>query len=186
MDLLALGALRAAAERGLRVPQDLTITGYDDIPQAAAAGLTTVNQPHTDKGRIAGELYLSHRAGDPPRRRILPTHVSVRGSSGLRHRPGTDPRLAEPSPAGPPWPRTGAGPSVLYVLEVSSGVPYAFEAPNGKPLEAGFTAQPPSSSGLGRCPFKAVARVRIPLGVHGSRIGYGLRESVPRPRSAVG
>lgn len=82
MDLLALGALRAAAERGLRVPQDLTITGYDDIPQAAAADLTTVNQPHTDKGRIAGELYLSHRAGDPPRRRILPTHVTVRGSSG--------------------------------------------------------------------------------------------------------
>lgn len=82
MDLLALGALGAAAERALRVPDDLTITGYDDIPQAAAAGLTTVNQPHTDKGRIAGELYLSHRAGDPPRRRILPTHVSVRGSSG--------------------------------------------------------------------------------------------------------
>jgi hypothetical protein len=51
------------------------------------------------------------------------------------------------------------------VLEVSFGVPYAFEAPNGQPLEAGFKAQPPSSSGLGRRPFKAVARVRIPLGV---------------------
>ena len=56
-------------------------------------------------------------------------------------------------------------------------MPYAFQAPNGKPLEAGFTAQPPSSSGLGRCPFKAVARVRIPLGVRGSRNDYGHDES---------
>ena len=82
MDLLALGALRAAADRGLSVPRDLTITGYDDIPQAAAAGLTTVSQPLTDKGRIAGELYLSHRPGDPPRRRILPTRVQARATSG--------------------------------------------------------------------------------------------------------
>ena len=82
MDVMALGALQAARERGLQVPADLTITGYDDIPQAAAAGLTTVSQPLTDKGRIAGELYLSHRPGGAPRRRVLPTHVKVRGTSG--------------------------------------------------------------------------------------------------------
>jgi DNA-binding LacI/PurR family transcriptional regulator len=82
MDVLALGALTAARERGLSVPGDLTITGYDDIPQAAAAGLTTVNQPLIDKGRIAGELYLSHRPGTPPRRRILPTRVQARATSG--------------------------------------------------------------------------------------------------------
>src|SRR6185436_11332453 len=82
MDVLALGALTAARERGLSVPGDLTITGYDDIPQAAAAGLTTVNQPLLDKGRIAGELYLSHRPGSPPRRRILPTRVQARATSG--------------------------------------------------------------------------------------------------------
>ena len=82
MDLLALGALEAARGRGLSVPRDLTITGYDDIPQAAVAGLTTVSQPLIDKGRIAGELYLSHRPGLPPRRRILPTHVQARASSG--------------------------------------------------------------------------------------------------------
>jgi DNA-binding LacI/PurR family transcriptional regulator len=81
-DLLALGALAAARERGLTVPGDLSIAGYDDIPQAAAAGLTTVNQPHADKGRIAGELYLSHRPGDPPRRRVLPTHVQARATAG--------------------------------------------------------------------------------------------------------
>jgi len=82
MDLLALGALRAAEERGLSVPGQLTVTGYDDIPEAAVAGLTTVSQPLIDKGRIAGELYLSHRPGDAPRHRILPTHVQVRGTSG--------------------------------------------------------------------------------------------------------
>ena len=82
MDLLALGALRAASDRGLSVPGQLTVTGYDDIPEAAVAGLTTVSQPLIDKGRIAGELYLSHRPGDAPRHRILPTHVQVRATSG--------------------------------------------------------------------------------------------------------
>lgn len=82
MDVMALGALTAAAERGLRVPADLTITGYDDIPQAAVAGLTTVSQPLIDKGRIAGELYLSQRPGDEPRRRVLPTFVQARTTSG--------------------------------------------------------------------------------------------------------
>ena len=82
MDVLALGAITAARERGLSIPSDLTITGYDDIPQAAAAGLTTVSQPLIDKGRIAGELYLSHRPGSPPRRRVLPTRVKARATSG--------------------------------------------------------------------------------------------------------
>jgi len=82
IDLLALGALRAARERGIAVPDQLTITGYDDIPAATAAGLTTVSQPLLDKGRIAGELYLSHRPGDVARKRVLPTHVVVRSTSG--------------------------------------------------------------------------------------------------------
>ena len=82
MDVLALGALDAARDRGLSVPDDLTVTGYDGIPEAAAADLTTVCQPLLDKGRLAGDLYLSHRPGDPPRRRMLPVHVQVRGSSG--------------------------------------------------------------------------------------------------------
>jgi DNA-binding LacI/PurR family transcriptional regulator len=89
MDLLALGALGAARERGLSVPDELTITGYDDIPAAVGAGLTTVSQPLIDKGRIAGELYLSHRPGSAPRRRILPTHVQVRSTSGPP-RPGSE------------------------------------------------------------------------------------------------
>lgn len=83
MDVMALGALEAAAARGLSVPDDLTVTGYDDIPRAAVVGLTTVSQPLVDKGRIAGELYLSRRPGMAPRRRELPTHIQLRGSSGV-------------------------------------------------------------------------------------------------------
>ena len=61
---------------------DFAVTGFDDIPEAAAAGLTTVSQPLLDKGRIAGELYLSRRPGMAPRRRVLPLHLQARQSSG--------------------------------------------------------------------------------------------------------
>lgn len=81
-DLLALGALTAAQQRGLQVPRDLTITGFDDVPEAARAGLTTVAQPHTEKGRIAGQLLFNRIAGRPPRRHILPTVLQVRRTSG--------------------------------------------------------------------------------------------------------
>ncbi len=48
-DVLALGALAGARQRGITVPTDLTITGYDDVPEAALAGLTTVAQQHGEK-----------------------------------------------------------------------------------------------------------------------------------------
>ena len=83
MDVMALGALTPPRPAGCRCPRDLTVTGYDDIPRAAAAGLTTVSQPLVDKGRIAGELYLSRRPGMAPRRRELPTHIQLRASSGI-------------------------------------------------------------------------------------------------------
>lgn len=81
-DELALGALSAARRRGLDVPGDLTITGYDDVPAARVAGLTTVAQAHREKGRIAGELFLDLAAGGTPLRRLLPTHLEIRDSSG--------------------------------------------------------------------------------------------------------
>lgn len=100
MDVLALGALETARRRGLTIPDDLTITGYDGIPEAAAAGLTTVCQPLVDKGRLAGDLYLSHRPGQPPRRRMLPVHVQVRSSSGPARRPGSSGRPPRPDGSG--------------------------------------------------------------------------------------
>ncbi|MGH8794297.1 MAG: LacI family DNA-binding transcriptional regulator [Stackebrandtia sp.] len=81
-DLLALGTLDAAASRGLRAGRDVSVTGFDDIPDAKTAGLTTVRQPAIDKGVIAGELLL-----DPPdevsqRQVLLPTELIVRASTG--------------------------------------------------------------------------------------------------------
>ena len=56
--MLAIGVLDALAARGLRPGRDVSVTGFDDIAEAAEAGLTTVRQPSQDKGRIAGELLL--------------------------------------------------------------------------------------------------------------------------------
>ncbi|HZM75838.1 MAG TPA: LacI family DNA-binding transcriptional regulator [Candidatus Limnocylindrales bacterium] len=59
-DLLALGALHELTQRGLRVPQDVAIVGYDDIEFAAAAAvpLSSVSQPREQLGRAATELLL--------------------------------------------------------------------------------------------------------------------------------
>jgi DNA-binding LacI/PurR family transcriptional regulator len=57
-DLIALGALRAVAERGLTVPGNVSIAGFDDIPAAGEMGLTTVRQPKSEKGRKVGRLLL--------------------------------------------------------------------------------------------------------------------------------
>ncbi|MGM1018613.1 MAG: LacI family DNA-binding transcriptional regulator [Actinomycetota bacterium] len=81
-DVLAIGALEAARQRGLSVPGDLTITGFDDVPEASRAGLTTVRQPLFDKGRIAGEMLLTKPLAPEPRRRVLPTTLEVRTTSG--------------------------------------------------------------------------------------------------------
>jgi DNA-binding LacI/PurR family transcriptional regulator len=81
-DVLALGALAGAAQRGLTVPGDLTVTGYDDVPKAASAGLTTIAQPHLEKGRVAGELLVTATATSEDRRRLLLTHLQVRNTSG--------------------------------------------------------------------------------------------------------
>ncbi|HEY3513088.1 MULTISPECIES: LacI family DNA-binding transcriptional regulator [Kribbella] len=81
-DQLALGALRAAERRGFIVPDDVSIAGYDDIP--AARVLTTVSQPHEEKGRRAAEQLLSLLAGrtSPPRHQELATTLRVRVTTG--------------------------------------------------------------------------------------------------------
>lgn len=85
-DQLALGALAFATERGVRVPGDLSIVGYDDSTLAARSTppLTTVRQPYVEKGRIAGEMLLAKLRGETPTSRNLETELVVRGSSGLK------------------------------------------------------------------------------------------------------
>ncbi len=81
-DVMALGALDALAARGLRPGRDVSVTGFDDIAEAAEAGLTTVRQPTQERGRIAGELLLDAPEDPALRRVVLPTQLIVRSSTG--------------------------------------------------------------------------------------------------------
>lgn len=90
-DVMALGALRAARRRGIDVPEDLEVIGFDDIPEASLArpALSTVRQPIAEKGRRAAELLVSAIAeGGPPRHVVLPTELvereTTRGRKGER------------------------------------------------------------------------------------------------------
>lgn len=88
-DLLALGVLDTVAERGLRAGHDVSVVGFDDIPEAAARGLTTVHQPARDKGRIAGNLLLDPPDDPADRQVVLPTELVVRASTGPPPTEGT-------------------------------------------------------------------------------------------------
>lgn len=86
-DMMAIGALNEAHDRGIAVPHDLSIVGFDDIPLATmiSPALTTVEQPAPAMGRQAVVLLLAMMAPDltPPGRRImLDTRLRVRASTG--------------------------------------------------------------------------------------------------------
>lgn len=86
-DVLAFGVLEEAKAKNLRVPQDLSVVGFDDVPEAARVGLTSVSQPHLEKGRLAGEMLIRRLQGEtvnspPP----FQTKLVVRGSSKLKKR----------------------------------------------------------------------------------------------------
>ncbi|MER6558177.1 LacI family DNA-binding transcriptional regulator [Streptomyces sp. NPDC001027] len=85
-DLMALGAVAALEDAGLRVPDDVSVAGFDDIMLASRVHprLTTVHQPAYDIGRTAGAQLLSyvHRDEVPPAsRHILPVRLKVRAST---------------------------------------------------------------------------------------------------------
>jgi DNA-binding LacI/PurR family transcriptional regulator len=81
-DVLALGVLEEAKKLKLRVPQDLAVVGFDDVPDAARAGLSSVAQPHLEKGRMAGEMLIRQLKGETVTSpELLKTQLVVRGSS---------------------------------------------------------------------------------------------------------
>jgi LacI family transcriptional regulator len=85
-DETALGAVVAVMDRGLRVPEDIAVTGFDDIPMAGlmASGLTTVHQPMRELGAETARQLLRHVEGqvDVSLDRVLETQVVIRGSCG--------------------------------------------------------------------------------------------------------
>jgi len=83
-DISALGVMEAVREHNLRIPEDISVVGFDDIPQAAHVHptLTTVRQPLEEMGRIATRMLLEY-IGDPQRpieRVELPTELVLRQS----------------------------------------------------------------------------------------------------------
>ena len=88
-DAMAIGAMSAARDLGVIVPDELSIVGFDDIDVAAHVepSLTTVHQPSREKGAVAARLLLGEiEQRDPrPERRELPTRLIVRGSSAPPH-----------------------------------------------------------------------------------------------------
>ncbi|MFJ8694698.1 LacI family DNA-binding transcriptional regulator [Streptomyces roseolilacinus] len=83
-DILAFGAIDALHEMGLEVPRDVSVTGYDDLPDASwmRPRLTTVRQAITTKGRTAADLLFSAiRGEDQHPHQLLGTHLIVRDST---------------------------------------------------------------------------------------------------------
>jgi LacI family transcriptional regulator len=83
-DVSAFGVMEAVREHGLRIPDDVSVVGFDDIPQAAHVHppLTTVRQPLEEMGRTATRMLLEY-IKDPQRpieRVELPTDLVVRQS----------------------------------------------------------------------------------------------------------
>lgn len=84
-DYMALGAIEEATVRGIRVPEDLAVVGFDDVEEASCSNppLTTVRQPLLDQGRWAVEVLLDLIRGRPtPERVQLHTEFVRRSSCG--------------------------------------------------------------------------------------------------------
>ena len=88
-DRMALGALRALRELGVRVPDDVALVGFDDMPFATLAEpqLTTIRQSVPRLGTLAVEGLIGLLEGTitPPYQAVLPTQLVIRASCGFPH-----------------------------------------------------------------------------------------------------
>jgi DNA-binding LacI/PurR family transcriptional regulator len=94
-DLLAIGMLDRLRERGVRVPEDVSIVGCDDIFGADFCNppLTTISSPIEQAGRVAVSMLMAQldpiRGGTPRKLAVMPTHLKIRASTGPAPRPST-------------------------------------------------------------------------------------------------
>ncbi|MCX8013028.1 MAG: LacI family transcriptional regulator [Rectinema sp.] len=82
-DVIAIGALQALGELGMKVPDDVAIAGFDDIPESVSTNppLTTVHQPAAEMGILAVRTLVNILEGGSPVSRILPHQLIIRGST---------------------------------------------------------------------------------------------------------
>lgn len=87
-DFRAIRAMRAIHSRGLRVPDDIAVVGFDDVHSASAAApqLTTIHQPLVEMGMTAAEVLLRQlfNGGGPPVHENVPVQLVIRGSTAVR------------------------------------------------------------------------------------------------------
>ncbi len=85
-DVMALATLAAAANLGLPVPGSLSVIGFDDVPDASRANLTTIHQPMAERGARAAQLLIE-RLGErgvnrrKPKQELFPTELAVRSTT---------------------------------------------------------------------------------------------------------
>ncbi|PID98577.1 MAG: hypothetical protein CSA83_00535 [Actinomycetales bacterium] len=93
-DELALGLMKALAERGITVPEDVSVTGFDDVPSSAyfPSALTTIRQDFAALGReVLGLAVTAIQTGETPESKVLPVHFVPRASTAA---PRTHPLLS--------------------------------------------------------------------------------------------
>ena len=84
-DIMAYGAIKASRERGLRVPEDISIVGFDDIPLSKnmIPSLTTIRQPASEKGAKAVGALIDYLVdGKEMHSKVLDVELVVRNSTG--------------------------------------------------------------------------------------------------------
>ncbi len=87
-DLMAFGAMRTLRQESRRIPEDVAVMGFDDLPSAALTHppLSTIHQPLYEMGRAAASMLMAAVRGEPIQQRAeIPTSLVVRGSTALKH-----------------------------------------------------------------------------------------------------
>jgi DNA-binding LacI/PurR family transcriptional regulator len=83
-DIMALGILSAASDNGYRVPQDISVIGFDDTVAFSLPKLSTIAIPKNEMGRIAANILMSRIQGkaEPPHVFEMPPKLIIRDSTG--------------------------------------------------------------------------------------------------------
>ena len=85
-DLIAFGAMKCIQKAGLRIPEDVSVVGVDDIPSASyfSPSLATVRQDTRRAAEVLVKNLLGMINGEPVKSHLLPMSLAVRGSCGGR------------------------------------------------------------------------------------------------------